>query len=248
MAIPVALQLYSVREESAKDFAGTLAKVAEMGYAGVEFAGYGGLSAGQMKGLLERLKLFPVGSHVSLDLLEKDLDGVIAYCREIGNPYVVCPWAPIADLESVKKFAALFNSYGEKLQAAGLEFCYHNHAHEFATVNGRYALDMLFEETDPSLVEIEFDTCWIHAAGADPVTYVQKYGGRCPLLHIKDLKAAGSKEVTEVGSGVVDIKGIVRQADKSGVDWLIVEQDQTSLPALKSVGISLENLKKMQAG
>jgi sugar phosphate isomerase/epimerase len=248
MAIPVALQLYSVREESAKDFAGTLAKVAEMGYAGVEFVGYGGLSAGQLKGHMERLKLFPVGSHVSLEMLEKDLDGVIAYCVEIGNPYVVCPWAPIADLDSVKKFAVLFNSYGERLQAAGLEFCYHNHSHEFTTVNGRYALDLLFEETDPSLVEIEFDTCWIYSAGADPVKYVQKYGGRCPLVHVKDLKAPGTKETTEVGTGVVDIKGIVRQAEKSGVDWLIVEQDQSSLPALESVRLSFANLKKMQAG
>ncbi len=171
MAIPVALQLYSVRDESAKDFVGTLAKVAEIGYEGVEFAGYGGLSSGELKGHMERLKLFPVGSHVSLELLEKDLKGVIAYCKEIGNPYVVCPWAPIKDLESVKKFAALFNSYGEKLQASGLEFCYHNHDHEFAVVNGRYALDLLFEETDPSLVEIEFDTCWIYAAGADPVGF-----------------------------------------------------------------------------
>ncbi len=248
MAIPVALQLYSVRDESAKDFAGTLAKVAEIGYVGVEFAGYGGLSAGELKGHMERLKLFPVGSHVSLELLEKDLKGVIAYCKEIGNPYVVCPWALIKDLESVKKFAALFNTYGEKLQAAGLEFCYHNHDHEFAVVNGRYALDLLFEETDPSLVEIEFDTCWIHAAGADPVKYIKTYGGRCPLLHIKDLKAAGGKEVTEVGTGVVDIKGIVGQAEKSGADWLIVEQDQCARPALESVRISFENLKKMQAG
>jgi sugar phosphate isomerase/epimerase len=244
MGIPVALQLYTVRDELAKDFPGTLEKVAKMGYAGVEFAGYGGISASALRGHLERLGLMPVGSHVNLELLEKDLETAIAFNVELGNPYVVCPHADIRDAAGVEKYAALFNAVGEKIQGAGLEFCYHNHGHEFAKVDGDFALDLLFARTDPSLVEIEFDTCWIHAAGADPVKYIERYAGRCPLLHIKDMKADG-KVLTEVGTGTVDVKGIVRAAEKAAVEWLIVEQDTCERPSLESARISLENMKKL---
>ncbi len=244
MGIPVALQLYTVRDELAKDFPGTLEKVAKMGYAGVEFAGYGGLSASDLKGHLERLGLMPVGSHVGLDLLEKDLDAVIAFSAELGSSYIVCPRAEIKDRASAEKHAALFNTFGEKVQGAGMEFCYHNHSHEFAKVDGGFALDLLFSKTDPSLVEIELDTCWIHAAGADPVAYVERYAGRCPVLHIKDIKA-DLKTLTEVGAGVVNVKGIVGAAEKNAVEWLVVEQDACDKPSLESARISLENMRKM---
>jgi sugar phosphate isomerase/epimerase len=244
MGIPVALQLYTVRDALAKDFTGTLEKVAKMGYAGVEFAGYGGISAGTLREHLERLELLPAGSHVSLELLEKDLDGVIVFNAELGNPYIVCPYAEINDAASVEKYAALFNEMGEKVQAAGLEFFYHNHSHEFAKVNGDFALDFLFARTDPSLVEIEFDTGWIHSAGADPVKYIERYAGRCPLVHLKDMKA-DRKTPTEIGSGSVDVTGIVHAAEMNAVEWLIVEQDSCQGSSLESARISLQNMKKM---
>jgi len=243
MGIPVALQLYSVRDETAKDFAGTLAKVAAIGYKGVEFAGFGGLTAKQARAELDKLHLEAAGSHEGWESMQKDLSAVIAYNVELGNPYIVCPWAPIQDAESVKKFAALFNSWGEKIQENGMEFCYHNHAHEFAKVGGDYALDLLFKETDPALVEIEFDTCWVTAAGADPVEYIRKYAGRCPLIHLKDMKAGGDKVLTEVGSGVVNIAGIVKESDSVGVEWLVVEQDKGERPTLESAKISYDFLK-----
>jgi sugar phosphate isomerase/epimerase len=245
MGIPIALQLYTVRDDLARDFVGTLGKVAEMGYAGVEFFSHDGLSAGRLKGHLERLALMPVGSHVSIEQLEKDLDGIIAFAREIGNPYVVCSQAPLLDLPSVKKFAALFNSYGERIQNAGLEFCYHNHSHELALIDGERVLDLLFRETDPSLVEMELDTGWVSAAGADPAAYLRAYAGRCPLVHVKDMKAGEGSRFTEVGSGTVDVRGVVRQAEVSGVEWLIVEQDSSEGSPLESARISLENMKRM---
>jgi sugar phosphate isomerase/epimerase len=245
MGIPVALQLYTVRDELAKDFLGTLERVAGMGYIGVEFAGYGGIAAGPLKGHLERLGLMPVGSHVDLALLQKDLDSVIAFNAELGNPYIVCPWAEIKDAAGVERYAGLFNAIGEKIQSAGFEFCYHNHSHEFTRVGGEYALDLLFKRTDPSLVEIEFDTCWIHAAGADPTTYIENYAGRCPLIHLKDMKSGGGKQLTEIGAGVVDVKGIVRAAEESAVEWLIVEQDACERPSLESARVSLENMKRL---
>ena len=244
MGIPVALQLYTVRDECAKDFSGTLEKVAKMGYAGVEFAGYGGYSAADLKARLEKLGLMPVGSHVDLSLLEKDLNAVISFCGELGSTYIVCPHADIKDAAGVEKYASAFNAYGERIQAAGMEFCYHNHSHELAKVDGGFALDLLFSKTDPSLVEIELDTCWIHAAGADPVAYIERYAGRCPVIHVKDIKGDG-KTLTEVGTGVVDVKAIVRAAEKNAVEWLVVEQDACDKPSLESARISLENLKKM---
>ena len=245
MGIPTALQLYTVRDETAKDFTGTLEKVARMGYRGVEFAGFGDQEAGKLRDLLERLGLVPAGSHVALEKLEKDLDGVISYCAELGNPYVVCPWAPITDEASAKKYAAAFNAFGEKIQAAGLEFCYHNHSHEFARAGADYVIDILYRETDPSLVEMELDTCWVFAAGADPAAYLRKYAGRIPLVHLKDMKNVEAKQFTEVGSGLVNVKAIVAEAEKTGVEWLIVEQDACERPSLESARISLENLTKM---
>jgi sugar phosphate isomerase/epimerase len=244
MGIPVALQLYSVRDQTAKDFTGTLAKVAAIGYQGVEFAGYGDLSANQLRAELDKLHLEPAGSHVGWEALKKDLAAAIAFNAEIGNPYIVCPHAPIQDEESVRKFAALFNAWGRKIQENGMEFCYHNHSHEFAKVGGEYVLDLLYRETDPAFVEIEFDTCWIHAGGADPVKYIRKYAGRCPLIHLKDMKAGGDKVLTELGSGVVNVAGIVKESEAVGVEWLIVEQDRGERPTLESARISYEFLKR----
>ena len=244
MSLPIALQLYTVRDETAKDFIGTLEKVAEIGYEGVEFAGFGDMPASKMKEALERLNLKAVGSHTSKDLLFNKLDEVIEYNLAIGNPFVMCPWDNYGSKGEWLEAAKLYNTIGEKLKQRGLQFLYHNHAHEFAKFDGEYILDLIYKETDPELVKAEIDTYWVYYAGVDPAGYVAKYGGRCPIVHLKDMKA-DDKFTVEVGEGIIDIKSIIEASVKAGTEWLVVEQDSCARPPLESVKISVDSLKKM---
>jgi len=245
MSLKIALQLYSVREDTGKDFIGTLEKVAGIGYEGVEFAGYGGIEATQMKKHLDRLGLKAVSSHVGLDALKNDIDSLIKYSLEIGSRYIVCAWAPLDKLEEIKSHAELFNRIGKRCKDSGIVFGYHNHSHEFVKIDGEYAMDILCRLTDPDLVKVQFDTCWIYAAGADPVHFIRTYAKRCPMVHIKDLKNIDKKELTEIGNGIVDIRPIVDEARKIGMEWLIVEQDTCERPPLESARINYENLRKL---
>ncbi len=246
MSLPIALQLYTVRDETAKDFIGTMEKVAAMGYAGVEFAGFGDVPAAKMRAALGRLGLKAAGSHTGLDLLRDRLDEVIEYNLEIGNKYVVCPWATYQTKEDYINMAKFLEQTGVKCREKGLQLAYHNHDFEFNSFDGEYALDILYRETSPGNLAAEIDTCWVFYAGVDPVGYIEKYKGRCPLIHLKDLKEKGEKEFIEVGDGVIDITAIAGAAEKAGAQWLIVETDICPRPTLESAKISLENLKRMK--
>ncbi len=245
MSISIGLQLYTVRQDTAKDFEGTLEKVAEVGYKGVEFAGYGGLSASRMKSLLDRLGLKPCGSHVGIDDLKNKLDEVIEYNLEIGNQYIICPWASYESKEDFHEMARFLNGIGERCRAKGLYFGYHNHAQEFACFDGVYGLDILYQETDPELVKAEIDVYWVKYAGLDPLEVLKKYAGRIPLIHFKDMDAGEKREMTEVGNGIIDFKAIADFGKKNDAKWFIVEQDVCRRPALESIKISYDNLMKM---
>jgi len=249
MSKPIALQFYSVRDESSKDFVGTLEKVAEIGYDGIEFAGFGGLKASELKGHLERLGLKAVGNHTPMDQLRNNLDEVIEYNLEIGSKYITCPYFKSDSKEGYLEVAKFFDIVGEKCRERGLVFCYHNHDFEFTKFDGVYALDLIYENTSPENLQAEIDTYWVNYAGVNEVEYVLKYAGRCPLVHIKDRKDSPDRYAfTEVGTGIIDIKGVVSAAEKVGAEWLIIEQDRCEIPSLKSVEISFNNLKKIVTG
>jgi len=241
----ISVQLYTLREETERSFAGTLEAVAKIGYKGVEFAGYGGIAAKEMKKYLDGFGLKAAGSHVGLDLLTRNLDEVIEYNLEIGNKYIICPWNGYKEKEDYIKTAELFNEIGRKCKENGLAFGYHNHSHEFETFDGEYGLDIIYKKTDPRLVIAEIDTYWAYYAGVNPVDYIRKYNGRCPLIHLKDMEAGEGRDFAEVGSGIIDIKSIIQAGKDAGCEWFIVEQDVCKRPALESVKISFENLKKM---
>ncbi|MCX7842550.1 MAG: sugar phosphate isomerase/epimerase [Clostridia bacterium] len=247
MRMNVGVQLYTLRNETEKDFLGTLEKIADIGYEGVEFAGcYGGLKAHQIKDCLDRLGLKPAGSHVGIDLLRSDLDEVIEFSLEIGNKYIVCPWDRHDSWEGWHEAAKLYKAIGEKCNEKGLKFCYHNHSHEFKKYNDKYAIDIIFNETNPECVLAEIDTYWVQYAGINPKEYLRKFKGRMPLLHQKDMGAGEERATVEVGEGIMDIYGISAVAEEIGAEWLIVEQDDCSRPPLESIKISFENLKKMK--
>ncbi len=242
--IPIALQLYTLREVAEKDFRVILKKVSQIGYTGVEFAGYGGMEAKDLKNSLEELNLKPAGSHVSIELLMNDLKNVIDYNLEIGNQFIVYPGQKYTTKDDFLSFAKVLNEIGKKCHDEGLKLCYHNHAHEFKKFDGVYGLDLLFENTDPELVDFEIDTYWVTYAGADPISYVTKFGKRASLLHLKDMERVG-KDFAEVGTGIMDIRGIISAAKLAGTKWLIVEQDKCKRDPFESIKISFDNLKKM---
>ncbi len=244
--IPIALQMYTLRSETAKDFVGTLKKVAEIGYAGAEFAGTGPLSASELKSLIDGLGLEPAGSHIGLEQLETNISKVIDFNLEIGNKYIVCPGVPEERRNSEKAWKALaeaFNKIGAECKKHNMTFSYHNHSAEFEKFNGKYGLDILLESSDPELVYSQVDTFWVQYAGVDPAGFIKKHPGRCLLVHIKDMADDEKKSFAEIGEGILDFQAIFAACEEAGTKWYIVEQDTCSRPPLESVRISFENLK-----
>lgn len=241
----VALQLYTVRDETQRDFAATLQKVAEIGYDGVEFAGYGGLPAPAMQKLLDQTGLQAVSTHVSLyDLTDERLDSSLAYCRTIGCPTLVVPWIPPewAAFDNLQTLATRLDEIGQRCLDAGITFAYHNHEFEFTNINGRIWLDYLLAATDPALLKIELDVYWAAHSNQNPLFLLQKLGKRAALIHVKDMTAEGT--MTEVGQGNLNIRDIIDFARKQGI-WSIVEHDEPTLPSLQSAQISLAYLRSL---
>lgn len=245
--IPVALQLYTVRDEMEKDFTGTLRKVAEIGYVNVELAGYGGMAAVDLKALLDELGLKAIGSHVGIELLEgPGLAKAIEDHKVVGAPYIIVPYLAEErrkDKASYLRLAESFNEIGETVKQAGLQLCYHNHDFEFKQqFDGKPALEILLDETDPDLVKSELDTYWVLFAGADPVQFMNKYPGRFPVIHIKDMDKE-DRSFAPIGTGVLPLDAIIQAAPAAGAKYLVVEQDTTKGPSLDAVRTSLNNLK-----
>jgi sugar phosphate isomerase/epimerase len=251
----VALQMYTLREETKADFAGTLGRVAELGYQGVELAGYGGMEAVALRALLDRLGLAAAGSHVRLERLEGALDEELAFARTLGCRDLVCPSVPEGRRETAedyRRLAALLDAIGQRCRDAGARLSYHNHAFEFARLPAdqpaapgttAYALDLLLGWTDAELVKWEPDVYWIARAGEDPTAYLNAYAGRCPLVHIKDMAADADRSFAAVGAGTLPLAEICQAAELGGAEWLIVEQDRCAGPAIESVARSLETLR-----
>ncbi len=239
----VGLQLYSLRDETAKDFPGTIRKVAAMGYKAVEFAGYGGMKPQELSALIKDLGLEAYGAHVGSEKLEKTLDQEIEMNLALGNKYMVCPYAPIKTRDDTLRLADFLNGCNEKIRAAGMFLGYHNHAHEFEVDGGEYLLDILLTNADPSIFA-EFDVFWVAYAGVDPVKYISKYPNRQPLIHLKEL-ASNGKDNVEIGTGALDFEKIIRTAHGLGTKRFIVEQEEYTMPSLDSCKASLDALLKL---
>lgn len=255
----VGVQLYSVRDLMKEDFEGTIAKVAQIGYKEVEFAGYFGRTAQQVKDVLEKNGLTAPSTHVQYDELDEKFPSVIEFSKAVGMDYIVCPWIPEELRKSPdiwKQASEKFNKCGEQTKKAGIQFGYHNHWFEFLPVNGKLPYDELLKECDPNLVKMEMDLCWAVAAGADPVKYFEKYPGRFPLVHVKDLKtkpkitSGGAQnygdtvDLAAVGSGIIDWKRIFMHSQQAGIKHYIVEHDHPKQP-IESITESYQYLSKL---
>lgn len=244
--IPIAVQMFSLREEAEKDFAGTLKKVAELGFDGVELAGYGNLTAQEVKNLLDEYGLKAAASHISIDELESELEQVIEEQIILGSNYIVCPYLA-EDRRHERNYLALpslLNEIGETCKRNGLTLCYHNHDFELETLSdGRKALEVIFDGTDPDKVKTEFDVYWLKKAGEDPISWLDKYRDRSPLIHLKDMTLDDEQFFAELGTGGVEIERILEQGEELNVAWWIVEQDATRLTPFRSMEISMNYLK-----
>ncbi|WP_078434769.1 sugar phosphate isomerase/epimerase family protein [Metabacillus halosaccharovorans] len=243
------LQLFTLREEAEKDFLKTLEKVSILGYQGVEFAGYGGLTASRLKKELDRLGLKASSSHVPIAMLENELDKVIEYQQIIGSRHIACPVLP-ADRRSKEDYYELIpilNDIGQKCHEAGITLSYHNHDFELVDLdNGKKPLELLLDETNPEWVKAEFDVYWLTKAGEDPVQWLKRYEGRTPLVHLKDMTTDGEMFFAELGTGGVNLDGVLNQGEQSNVEWFVVEQDRSRRSPFESIEISMNYLKNKQ--
>jgi len=257
-------QLYTVRTEMEKDFDGTLAKVAAIGFTEVEFAGYFGRTPQQVRDALKRHRLTAPSGHIDYASVTGDKwPGAIEAARTIGHEYLINAWVdePIRrEPDAWKRIAEAYNRAGEASKRAGIQFAYHNHNFEFAPLAepaGKLPFDILLETCDPSLVKIELDLCWIASAGKDPLEYFRRYPGRFPLVHIKGLKsvpATGAAtpidrvlpQITDVGhEDAIDWKRIFAQAKMAGIEHYFVEHDVPKQP-FDSLKISHEYLTRLR--
>jgi len=258
----IGVQLYTVRDQMKADLEGTLAKVAAIGYKEVEFAGYFGRTPQEIRSQLQKNGLRSPSFHIDYDQITAEkLPAHIESAKIIGQHYIVNPWVP-EELRKTqddwKRIGHNFNRAGDECQRAGLQFAYHNHWFEFLPINGKAPYLTLLEEADHELVKMELDLCWITVGGGDPFDYFTRYPGRFPLVHVKDVKKippvsqAGSqdfgssmKEMTEVGSGVIDFKKIFADSERAGIKHYIVEHDHPEKP-FESIRISYEYLNKLR--
>lgn len=246
----IGIQLYTIRGETSKDFVGALRKVAEAGFEGVEFAGYGGLEAERMKALLDELGLQAIGSHVGIDRLTRSLDEEIAYVKAIGGRYLICPHLGNEyrkDDETWRETFAKLESIGRRCAEQEIVFCYHNHDFELRErVGGQPALDAMAAAVPAQSLQFELDACWVHHAGCSPTGYIAKYKGRLPLVHFKDMRKTeeGKAQTVELGQGEVDLPAIEKAAAAAGVEWLIYEQDECQNPPFTAMANSMDWLKR----
>jgi sugar phosphate isomerase/epimerase len=243
--IPVAVQMYSLRDESEKDFVGTLKKVAELGFDGVEFAGYGGMAVKEVKELLDELGLKVAASHVPLEELENNLSQVIENQKTLGSKFIVCPYLMPEQRseEHYQKLISFLEKAGEACRYAGLTLLYHNHDFELERLSdGRMALEAILEDTNGDNLKAEFDVYWLKKAGENPVEWITKYKNRTPLIHLKDMTLDEEQFFAELGTGGVDIEAVLHTGEENNVEWWVVEQDFTRRTPFESIEISLNYL------
>lgn len=225
------VQLYTVRDALKADFDGTLQRVAAIGYKEVEFAGYMEKTPAQVKASLQAAGLKAPATHLSLEELEQQWGPTVEAAHAIGIKYLVVPWIDAEQrktLDDYRRVAATFNRLGKQARGEGLRFAYHNHAFEFAKLDGQVPYDMLVAETDPALVEFELDLYWTIEGGGNPLAYFAKYPGRFPLVHVKDRTAGGT--MVDVGAGAINWGAIFAYRKEAGIRHYFVEHDEPKDP------------------
>jgi sugar phosphate isomerase/epimerase len=245
--IPLGLQLYTVREECKKDFAGTIAKVAKMGYNGVEFAGFYDKPAKDVRKMLDDNGLLCFGSHTAIDLLSNEkLAATMEYNKTIGNKFVIVPYLERKQLTTKAAWlekAKTFNELADKTRAEGVHIGYHAHQGDFEKIDGETPWDILFGNT-PKEICMQLDTGNCMQGGGDPVAILKKYPGRSLTIHLKEYSKTNKKAL--IGEGDVKWKEIFEVCESTGgTQYYILEEESGAYPPLESAEKSLKNFKKI---
>ncbi|MEP7258754.1 MAG: sugar phosphate isomerase/epimerase family protein [Flavitalea sp.] len=260
----IGLQLYTVRDAMQLDAVETLAKVAAIGYNTVEGATYSGsqqfygLSASSFASELKKTGLVMPSNHYLLGqekskgeevkgTLLHDWNQAVDDAAAAGLKYMVCSYLSVEErggIDHYKQLAEIFNKAGETCKKAGIQLCYHNHDFEFKPEGSQLPYEALIDYSDKDLVKMELDLYWVTKAGHDPINLFNKYPGRFPLWHVKDMEKAEPHSFTEVGNGAIDFKKIFAQSKKSGMTNFFVEQDKCAGSPFDSISKSIAYIKK----
>ena len=248
----IALQLYTMREPAKQDLSATLQRVREIGWEYVQWSGMPDLPAETIRTALDKANLKAVAAHINVEKFETDFDGQVCFWKTVGAQDVA-PGGMMDDcrgsLEAWRNGAKRLDTLGAKLRDVGMRLSYHNHAFEFETFpeDPRCKEDILLEETSSENLLAEFDTAWIYAGGGDPATYLRKYRGRCPVIHVKDIAALTTQdkhELKPLGQGVINWPDVFSAGHEAGVEWYIYEQDTCEGGPFACAQTSYEFLKK----
>ena len=268
----VGIQLYGVKEAMKEDFEGTLKAIADMGYEYVEFAGYFGRSAEEIKEILNKYGLKCISVHQVLDFYDEDADAAAEFLKTFGVKYSVIPWYNKDKLAGTEEWEATverFTEVAKVLCAHGMKLGYHNHDFEFEKYEGKYLHDYIFDSISADLIDPEFDTCWVHYAGLDPVDKIREFSGRVEVVHLKDFvckRLAGGPtydlidkdgkpikttrednefEFRPLGQGRQNFEAILKACEECGTECVIVEQDKVygGMTELEAAKLSREYLK-----
>jgi sugar phosphate isomerase/epimerase len=270
-AVPlsIGIQLYTVRDLMDQDPKGTLQKIADLGYKDVEsVAGakghYYGMKPKEFVAMVEDMGMKLRSCHTlpggqtkkeadlpaSVFTLKNGTQQLVDMAAEAGVEYLVCAYlfpSEHSSLDHLKKTMVIINKAGEACKKAGIGFAFHNHEDLFESFEGQKVHEIFASELDQNAVQYELDLYWATKAGQDPVAFFEKYPGCFPLWHVKDMAKTAEKSFTEVGNGSIDFKRIFAQAEKAGMKYYFVEQDQTPGNPLDSIAISYKNLSQLLA-
>jgi sugar phosphate isomerase/epimerase len=247
-------QLYTVRQDAARDLPAVLEAVRKIGYTEVEtYWDIYGHPPAELRRMINDHGLTAPSGHFDYGGLDSKID----YAKSLGVQYVICPILPESmwlTLDGYKRAADQFNIWGETIHQGGMQFGFHNHNYEFRRFGDITGFETMMSRCDPKLVCIEMDCYWITQAGRDPLQMFRQYGNRVKLLHLKDrkpgfptsqMKDAAAEHFTEVGAGTIHWQEILAVAEKNGVKHLFVERDSGDLLAMESLRISYQNLQKI---
>lgn len=246
--LPVALQLYTIRDFAEKDFRNTVRKVKEIGYDFVETAGLYGLEPAVVYSELSDAGLKAISAHVPIDELLADTEGTVDRYITIGCKYIAIPFLLEGMRPGDENFDDVLNkitAIGKVCKSKGVNLLYHNHDFEFIKMHdGSYGFDYIYANVDTDYLKSEIDTCWIKMAGHDPAAYVRKYTGRAPIVHLKDFYGSRTENMYElistgekkppsdgkfvfrpVGYGLQDFPSILAASLDAGTEYVVVEQD-----------------------
>lgn len=254
---PVGLQLYSLRDQFAKDVPGTLAQTRDFGFRYVELAGTHGQPPEAFKKMLAAHGLKPVAAHFPYEKFRDDVESIAREAKVLGLKYVGCAWIPhqgAFDEKDCRDAIAVFHQAGAALAKHGLKFFYHIHGYEFHPYGNGTLFDLMMAETNPKHVSYEMDVVWAVFPGQDPVALLNKYGKRWTLMHVKDLKQGvktgaltGHTDVANnvpIGAGQVDWPSLLRAAKKAGVKYYFIEDESPSV--LEQIPESLKYLEQVR--